>query len=188
VKRPGDSIYFLDLDELLPLLGRYSVLILNPRLTEHPVNAFEYAEIERTASWIGRTVASMQVWDIHRAVDWVTGEEGVAPASISLYGKGEMGILSLYAGLFNERIRQVILRDPPSSHRQGAAALLNVLRITDIPEVAGAFAPRKVTFIGNTPPGFEVSRATFGLYGRGNHFTTAGSLPEALKIWNQNRR
>jgi hypothetical protein len=27
--RPGDSIYFLDLDELLPVLGRYAVLILN---------------------------------------------------------------------------------------------------------------------------------------------------------------
>src|SRR5207244_11589708 len=37
-KRPGDSIYFMDLDELLPLLGRYTVLILNPRFSELPVS------------------------------------------------------------------------------------------------------------------------------------------------------
>src|SRR5204863_444078 len=67
VKRPIDSIHPLDLDELLPVLGRATVIILNPRGTEHPVTPFEFAEIERSASWIGRTVASMQVWDILRA-------------------------------------------------------------------------------------------------------------------------
>src|SRR6185369_14437809 len=49
VKRPGDSIYFMDLDELLPLLGRYTVLILNPRLTELPLSAADYAAVEMTA-------------------------------------------------------------------------------------------------------------------------------------------
>jgi len=33
VKRPGDSIYLNDTDELLPLLGRWVVVILNPRFT-----------------------------------------------------------------------------------------------------------------------------------------------------------
>src|SRR5439155_12587118 len=55
VKRPIDAIHPLDLDELLPVLGRYTVLVLNPRLTEHPVTPFQFAEIERSASWIGRT-------------------------------------------------------------------------------------------------------------------------------------
>src|SRR5205823_2402627 len=81
VKRAGDSIHPLDLDELLPLFGRFTVLILNPRLTEHPVSSLEYAEIERTSSWIGRTVASMQVWDILRAVDWIVSEGRLSPAS-----------------------------------------------------------------------------------------------------------
>ena len=89
----------------------------------------------------------------------VTKEEGVSPSSISLYGKGDMGILGLYAGLFDAQIQQVILRDPPTSHRQ-SPALLNVLRATDTPEVAGAFAPRKLTFIRDVPPGFESSAAS----------------------------
>ncbi len=117
----------------LPLMGRYTLLILNPRLTEQPVTAFEYAEIERTSSWIGRTVASMQVWDILRAVEWITHDWGLTPASISPYEKGTMGVLSPYAGLFDRRVQRVILRDPPVSHQNGAA-LLNVLRVTDIPK------------------------------------------------------
>jgi hypothetical protein len=185
-KRPGDSIYFLDLDELLPLLGRCAVLILNPRQTEHPVSAFAYAEIARTASWIGRTVAAMQVWDILRAAEWVTGEQGLTPDSIRLYGKGEMGIVALYAGLFDARVQQVILKDPPASHWQGPA-LLNVLRITDLPEVAGAFAPRRLTFLREVPSAFDSAQSLYQLYGCPDHLTCAGSLPEALEIWKHER-
>jgi cephalosporin-C deacetylase-like acetyl esterase len=183
VKRGGDSIYFLDLDELLPLLGRFNVLILNPRLTEYPVSAFQYAEIERTASWIGRTTASMQVWDILRAIEWATGEERISPPLISIYGKGEMGILALYAGLFDERVKQVILNDPPSSHWQ-RPALLNILRLTDIPEVAGAFAPRRIVCLTNLPEAFSYTRKIYNLYGHSTNLGQAGSLPQALEVWN----
>ncbi len=183
VKRPGDSIYFLDLDELLPVLGRYNVLILNPRMTEHPVTAFEYAEIERSASWVGRTVASMQVWDILRTIEWAASEEKLPSASISLYGKGDMGILALYAGLFDERVSQVILNNPPGSHWQGAA-LLNVLRVTDIPEVAAAFAPRQIVSLTPLPESFQHARQIYKLHKQPAEILQAGSLPEALRIWN----
>ncbi|MCI0718691.1 MAG: acetylxylan esterase [Acidobacteria bacterium] len=182
VKRSGDSIYRFDLDELLPLLGRYTVLVLNPRMTEHPVNAFEYAEIERTASWIGRTVASMQVWDILRSVEWLVRDGGVPASSISVYGKGDMGILALYAGLFDERIHQIILSDPPGSHWKGPA-LLNVLRVTDIPEVAGAFAPRRLISLTDLPHSFEHARKIYELHSRSANLSQAGSLPEALEVW-----
>ncbi len=183
VKQPGDSIYLFDHDELLPLLGRYTVMILNPRLTEHPLSAFEYAEIERTASWVGRTIGSMQVWDILRAVEWATREAGIPTSSISLYGKGDMGILSLYAGLFDERIMQVILSDPPASHWQ-RPALLNILRVTDIPEVAAAFAPRRIISLTKLPEPFQYTQRLFKLHGQPSHLAQAGSLPEALRIWN----
>jgi hypothetical protein len=141
VRRAVDSFYSSDVDELLPLMGRYTVLMLNPRLTEQPMSPAEYTDVERTAVWTGRTIGAMQVWDILRAIQWVTDEEKLSASSISLYGKGEMGILALYAALFDERVKQVILNEPPASHWQGPA-LLNVLRLTDVPEVAGAFAPR----------------------------------------------
>jgi cephalosporin-C deacetylase-like acetyl esterase len=182
-KRAGDSIYFLDLDELLPVLGRYAVLILNPRLTEQPVSAFQYAEIERSASWVGRTVAAMQTWDILRAIEWASGEERIAGRGISLYGKGEMGILALYAALFDERVSQVVLNDPPASHWQGPA-LLNVLRITDIVEVAGAFAPRRLVSLTELPRSFDYTRKVYKQQGAADRLVRAESLAAALEVWN----
>jgi hypothetical protein len=169
VKRAGDSIYFLDLDELLPILGRATVVILTPRLTEHPMTPREYADIERSASWVGRTVASMQVWDILRAVEWIVAEEKIPASSITAFGKQGMGVLALYAGLMDPRIGRVVLQNPPASHADGPA-LLNILRITDIPEVVRAFGPRKVTVLGKAP-------ASFG------ECAESGSLPEALEAW-----
>ena len=182
-KRAGDSIYFMDLDELLPVLGRYAVLILNPRLTEQPVSAFQYAEIERSASWVGRTVAAMQTWDILRAIEWASGEERIAGRGISLYGKGEMGILALYAALFDERVSQVVLNDPPASHWQGPA-LLNVLRITDIVEVAGAFAPRRLVSLTEFPRSFNYTRKVYEQQGAADRLVRAESLAAALEVWN----
>jgi hypothetical protein len=181
-KRAGDSIYHLDLDELLPVLGRYAVLILNPRLTEHPLSAFEYAEIERSASWVGRTVAAMQVWDILRAVEWAAAEEKISSRGISIYGKGEMGILALYAGLVDQRVHQVILRDAPASHWQGPA-LLNVLRITDIAAAVAAFAPRRLVSLTEFPASFDYARSVYKRHGASGQFLRAESLPEALEIW-----
>lgn len=181
-KRAGDSIYFMDFDELLPLMSRYSILILNPRLTEHPVSAFEYAEIERTASWVGRTIAAMQVWDLLRAIEWALGEEKIDAPKVALYGKGEMGVLALYAGLFDERVTQVILSDPPASHWQGPA-LLNVLRITDIAEVAGAFAPRRLVSLTEFPESFAYTRNVYRLRGAASQLARSASLPGALEDW-----
>ncbi|MGE3308345.1 MAG: alpha/beta hydrolase [Limisphaerales bacterium] len=184
VKRPGDSIYAMDLDELLPVLGRHTVLVLYPRLTEHPVAAAEYAEIERTCAWVGRTVASLQVWEILRAVEWALAEEKIPCGSVTLYGRGGMGILSVYAGLRDSRIGRIVLKEPPVSHRDGPApALLNVLRITDIPEVLGAFAPRRLVVVGAMPAAFDASRAIYALQGAAEKMGAAGSLPEALEIW-----
>jgi len=184
VKRPGDSLfpYPIDFDELLPLFGRYTVLILNPRMTELSISAFQYAEIQRTASWIGRTVASMQVWDILRAVDWLERDSGVKATSVSVYGKGDMGVLTLYAGLFDERIQQVVLSDSPESHWNGPA-LLNVLRVTDISEVAGAFAPRRLVSLTDFPHSFEYARRIYKLQSQSSMLVRAGSLPEALEVW-----
>ena len=184
VKRAGDSIYFMDTDELLPLLGRYTVLILSPRFTEQSMNASEYTDVERTAVWVGRTIAAMQVWDILRAVSWAADEEKIAGSSVSLYGKGDMGIIGLYAALFDGRIKQIILNDPPASHWQ-RPALLNVLRVTDIPEVAGAFAPRRLVSLPKLPVTFEFTQHIYRLERASNQFIQSGSLPEALEIWKE---
>jgi cephalosporin-C deacetylase-like acetyl esterase len=182
VKRAGDSIYAMDMDELLPLLGRYAVLILNPRFTEVPPGPEEYADIERTAVWVGRTIAALQVWDIRRAIDWVLQDRRFEPSAISVYGKGDMGILALYAVLMDDRVGTVVLNDPPGSHWH-RPALLNVLQVTDIAEVAGALAPRRLVAVTKLPVEYEATRALYQLQGAADQFRTARSLPDALEVW-----
>jgi hypothetical protein len=101
---------------------------------------------------------------------------------ISIYGKGEMGIVALYAGLFDERVKQVILNDAPGSHWQGPA-LLNVLRVTDISEVAGLFAPRRLVSLTKLPESFEARGTYYRLQRASDQFAQSSSLPEALEIW-----
>ena len=185
-RRAADSFYSSDDDELLPMMGRYTVIILNPRLTELSMTTAEHNYVERTAAWVGRTIGAMQVWDILRGVRWAIAEEKLTPSSISLYGKGEMGILGLYAALFEERISEVILNDPPASHWQGPA-LLNALRVTDLPEVAGAFAPRRLVSLMELPTTFDYAKRIYGLERASSHFLRAESLAEALEVWKQPR-
>lgn len=182
VKRPGDTFYFMDMDEVLPLLGRCSLLILNPRFTEQTMSPVEYAGIQMTSAWTGRTIGTMQVWDILRAVDWAVTEKGFADAPISVYGKGDMGILALYAAVLDQRISQVILNDPPASHWQGPA-LLNVLRVTDIGEVAGALAPRRLAIVNRPPAEFDLAKGIYTLQGAADQFVRTDSLAGALEIW-----
>ncbi len=179
VKGPGENVYGSDFDEVMPLLGRCHLLVLQPRFTETSLSAAESTDIERTAAWLGRTIAAMQVWDILRTVEWALADEGLKPSRVILHGKRDLAALALYAALFDERISEVVLDDPPASHWQ-RPALLNVLRLTDLPEVAAALAPRRITFVTEPAGGFDFTRSVYRLKVAKREFTRAPSLPEAV--------
>ena len=170
VKRAIDSVYPIDPDELLGVFGHYNVIVLQPRFAELTMTAGEYTDVERTATWVGRTIAAMQLWDMLRAIEWAAKEGQLPVSSVSVYGKGEMGAIAMYAALFDKRIQQIILNDPPESHWQ-RPALLNVLRITDIPDVARTLGRRHLVSITKPPAALA------------SHVRTAGSLPDALEVW-----
>ncbi len=181
VKRPGDSFYGADFDERMPLLDRASVLVVMPRFAEQSMGAAEYADIERTAAWTGRTIASMQVWDTLRAMAWAVEEEKISTSRIMLYGRDDAGVVALYAALMDDRAKGVILGDPPASHWQGPP-LLNVLRVTDLPEAAAALAPRELIFLRAMPPGFARTEAWFKRTGNARSLRVAGSLAAGLGL------
>src|SRR5687768_1235658 len=93
-----------------------------------------------------------------------------------------MGIVALYAALFDERIKEVIVSNPPASHWQ-RPALLNVLRVTDVTEVAGALAPRRLVSVTKLPEAFDHTKRIYGLQRASNQLIQSGSLPEALEVW-----
>jgi pimeloyl-ACP methyl ester carboxylesterase len=179
VKSLGDNVCFPDHDHLAPVLGSTHVLVLNPRFTEVAMTPAQYADLERTAALTGRTMAAMQVWDVIRAVRWAFEDQKLSPSSVHVFGRGAAGIVALYAALFEERISQIILSDPPVSHWQGPA-LLTILRHTDIPEVAGLLAPRRLTFLRQVPAGFELTRQLFGVAGAETNLRQMDSLAEAV--------
>jgi cephalosporin-C deacetylase-like acetyl esterase len=130
----------------------------------------------RNAMHVGRTVDSMRLWDVIRALQ-VLKEKTASPIVVA--GIGSAGILGLYAAVLDEDIEQVILIKAPTSHRDGPV-FLNVLRYTDLPEVAAMLAPRRLTFYGQMPEGFDFTRGIFELMGVPDHVSLSMSIDAAL--------
>ena len=181
VKGRHDSISGVDFDALLPLLGKADVLVLQPRATDFPIDDRQWVTLERTAEIMGETVESMQVWDIMRAVDFMVSDLRVDPAQISVYGKGEMGVLALYAAIFDGRPARAVLDRPPDTHWVGPQ-FLNILRITDLPEAAALMAPREIVALTALPAAYSYTASIYALGGNKAEFRRAGDLVEALKL------
>ena len=131
----------------------------------------------RNSMHVGRTVDSMRLWDVVRAVE-VLAKQGVNPP-IATLGIGDAGILGLYAALLDHRISEVMLIDPPATHRDGPI-FLDVLRHTDLPEVAGLLAPRRLTFYGRIPEGFNPTRDIYRLVEAQDRLSLTMSIEAAL--------
>ncbi len=101
--------------------------------------------VERSHVLLGRTADTGRIRDVAAAARYLRGKyEGKAP--VVAIGEGASGVLAAYAALLEPDISAVVLGDPPTTHTDATApALLNVLRVCDVPEVLGMLAPRSVT-------------------------------------------
>jgi hypothetical protein len=181
VKRSEDIVYPVDQDLLLSTLASHVVLVLQPRAVDYPADNYKMATLKRTAALVGATIESMQLWDILRSVDYLIEGEKLKLSLISVYGRGYMGALALYAAAFDDRIIRVILDDPPSSHWQGPA-LLNILKLTDLPEVAGLVAPRQIVSLTSLPEPYRYTSSIFALYGKQAQILERQTLGDALRV------
>jgi hypothetical protein len=73
---------------------------------------------------------------------------------VKILGIGTHGILAAYAALLEPSIKEVIVIDPPKSHKDGPH-FLGVLKVLDIPEALGLLAPTPLTIIGGNDPAFD---------------------------------
>ena len=88
------------------------------------------------------------------------------------YVEGPAGVLAAYAALWEPEIAGVILNKPPLSHMEAdAPALLNVLRVCDIPEVLGMLAPRPVVVYAAPSPSLDKTAAIFQAAGAAGKFS-----------------
>lgn len=118
--------------------------------------------VRRAAAWTGRTVASMRVWDVLRALESVRRFPEVAGQPVALAARGEMAVVALYAALLDGGVRTLFLESPPGTQDQPsqkdgrgpAIEMLNCLRVTDLPEVAGLLWPAELVVAGDWPLAF----------------------------------
>ena len=82
----------------------------------------------------------------------------------------QANILAARAALFEPSIEEVVLIDPPASHKQGPH-FLNVLRVLDIPEALGLLAPRKLTLINAKHRAFDRTAEIYRIAGAANKLT-----------------
>ena len=181
VKGADDLVDAVDYDLILPALGKQVVLTLRPRAVDYPLDREGLATVKRTAALLGATLESMQISDILRAVDYLTSGEGLKPSSIAVFGRKQMGALGIYAALLDPRITRVIVDDPPSSHWQGPA-LLNVLRLTDLPETAAMVAPREIVSLTPLPLSWRYAARVYALYGKPGAIRAVHGMAQATRV------
>jgi dienelactone hydrolase len=121
--------------------------------------------VRRASAWTGRTIASMQVYDLMRCLDFCRTLSGVDPGKISIAARNDMGVVALYAALMDGNCASLILKNPPETQDMGsspdgkgpATEMLNCLRITDVYQLPALLTPTTVTFEGAIPPAFSWS-------------------------------
>jgi cephalosporin-C deacetylase-like acetyl esterase len=156
------------------------VLIVFPRgVDEVPWRRTAQRDVLRNAMHLGRTLDSMRLWDVIRSVAALKQQADVDLQRITVLGRGTSGVLGLYAAIFDESIAQVVLLEPPASHRQGPI-FLNILRYTDLPEVAGLLAPRRLIFFGRIPEAYQPTQTVYRLLNKPENISLTMSLKAAV--------
>jgi hypothetical protein len=110
--------------------------------------------VARSHYLLGRTVDSGRVWDIAATARYLQAlRQDQSP--VFLVGENALAVLAIYAALLEPSISGLILHQPSATHMDDSApALLNVLRVCDIPDAVGMLAPRPITLVGNDPEWF----------------------------------
>jgi hypothetical protein len=164
-----DAVKDLDFtDKIGPFLGRDNYWILSPRgamETEWTIKS-PPNYVERSHALLGRTVDEGRVWDIIATAKHLKKEY---KPPVRVIGRGRDGILAVYAALLEPSIEEVILLDPPASHKDGPI-FLNVMRVLDVPDALGMLAPRKLTLVNAKDKAFDKTAEIYKIAGAADKF------------------
>jgi dienelactone hydrolase len=141
-----------------------------PWTSKSPPNYFERSHV-----LLGRTMDQGRVLDIVSRIQsgtWIeANRKGTQPIrQWRVIGRGQAGILAAYAALFESSIKEVVVIDPPKSHKDGPH-FLGILRVLDIPDALGLLAPTPLTIIGGNDPAFDRTAEIYRLAGAADKLT-----------------
>lgn len=129
-------------------LGDWNGVAISPRgvgefawTRKNPPNTFE-----RSFPLVGTTADAGRVRDVAGYLASLPKDQRVR-----LCGTGNAGVIAAYAALLvPDKVAEVVLHDPPTTHDDGPH-FLGVRRVLDIPDALGLLAPETtVTIIGKT--------------------------------------
>ena len=130
--------------------------------------------IRRSSAWIGRTIASMQVYDVLRCIEFCRTLKGVDPSRIGIAAEGAMSVVALYAALLDGKCETLILKNPSESQDRSdrsdgkgdAIEMLNCLRITDVYQLPALLTPAKIVVSGSVPSTYKWSKEVLKRLGK----------------------
>lgn len=97
--------------------------------------------IRRRFMLLGQTAASMQIYDVRRALQATEQLVGLRGKPRNLTGAGDAAVWALYASLFENHVTDLNLVELPSRNRD-APDILNVSRYVEMPQVVLLAAQR----------------------------------------------
>jgi dienelactone hydrolase len=121
--------------------------------------------IRRASAWTGRTIASMQVYDLKRCIEFCRTLKGIDPGKIGIAARDEMTVVAMYSALLDGNCQKLILKNPPESQdipsrpdgRGPATEMLNCLRVTDVYQLPALLYPARVEFVDLKPGTYKWS-------------------------------
>jgi len=158
---------------------RYNLAFLDVRgVGETGWNENMQWHIRRALAWTGRTIASMQVYDVLRGLEFLRSLEKVDSAAICLAAREAMCAPLLYAALLDGRVERVFLDNPPATQNQAsqpdgrgdAIEMLNCLRVTDFPQAAGLLYPAEIIIVGSVPETWNWCEMVYNTLGKADYF------------------
>jgi cephalosporin-C deacetylase-like acetyl esterase len=116
-----------------------------------------YMGVNLRAIIAGKTLVGIRADDVIRVVNWLASRSDVDRNSITIYGKGALGMVALHAAALDMRIARVVAENTLTSYRTALDAPLHrnlseitipgVLNHYDVSELLEAIAPRDVTLL-----------------------------------------
>jgi cephalosporin-C deacetylase-like acetyl esterase len=113
---------------------------------------------------VGKTMVGMQTGDVLRAFDYLNARPDVDGRQISIIGKGNGGVVALFAAALEPRIARAACEKSPVSYRDIVRAGIHrnisdiivpgVLRDFDLPDVAASLKPRPVWIVSEEKPDY----------------------------------
>lgn len=146
---------------LAKIVGDDAVLLIAPR-GSGPICWSDPAPfyIQRSLPLLSRTVDSCRLVDVLAASAQISPAKRSGASPLKIVGRGRAGVIAAYAAVLDPRIGEVVVVDPPASHRDGPI-FLNILRVLDVPEAFGLLAPRPLTVYASQADAFDATTTIY---------------------------